>query len=195
MKLYQLPFSPNCQKVVSLAREVGLDLELVSLDIFKGEAKTPGMLAKNPNGKVPILEDGDFVLWESCAMLAYVAAAAGRTDLAPTAPRERADVERWMSWGTAHFAPAIRKVAFERIVKKLAGRGEADEAIVKAGTAEFATVARVLEESLGDDDYVCGRLGSCGLDLSPFPKVSAWLSRMTARDSIKRTLAASSLAA
>jgi glutathione S-transferase len=99
MKLYQFPFSPNCQKVVALAHEVGTPLELATVDLFKGEARTPAMLAKNPNGKLPILEDGDFVLWESRAMLAYLAAKAGRADLAPTTPRERAEVDRWTSSG------------------------------------------------------------------------------------------------
>src|SRR5690242_176262 len=58
MKLYQIPLSPNCQKVVALAHEVGVPLELAMVEIFKGGARTPAMLAKNPNGKLPILEDG-----------------------------------------------------------------------------------------------------------------------------------------
>ena len=94
MKLYQLSLSPNCQKVVALAHEVGQALELVHVDLFKGGARTPGMLAKNPNGKVPILEDGDFLLWESNAMLAYLATKANRSDLAPTSAKGRAEVER-----------------------------------------------------------------------------------------------------
>ncbi len=209
MKLYQFPFSPACQKVVAFAHEVGVPLELVTLELFKGEARTPAMLAKNPNGKVPILEDGEFVLWESTAMLAYIAAKTGRADLAPTTPRERAEVERWTSWEGAHFGPAIRKVAFERIVKKLAGLGAPDEAVVRTGIEEFAARASVLEQSLGTKEYVCGRLtiadfalapyaalaASCGLDFEPYPKAKAWLGRMAARDSIKKTLAAAREAA
>jgi glutathione S-transferase len=209
MKLYQHPFSPNCQKVIAVAHEVGVPLELATVDLFKGEARTPAMRAKNPNGKLPILEDGDFVLWESTAMLAYVAAKAGRTDLAPTTPRERAEVTRWTSWQGAHFGPAIRKVAFERIVKKLVGQGAPDEAVVKAAIGEFAVAASVLEQSLGTKEYVCGRLtiadfdlapyaalaGTCGLDFEPYPKAKAWLGRMVARDSMKKTLAAAREAA
>jgi glutathione S-transferase len=203
MKLYQFSLSPNCQKVVALGREVGAPLELVAVDVFKGGARTPAMLAKNPNGKVPILEDGDFVLWESTAMLSYIATKAGRTDLAPTTLRERAEVDRWLAWHGAHFGPAVRKVAFERIVKKLAGLGAPDEALVNAGIAEFATTAKVLEESLGDKQYLCGRLSiadfnllpyaavtaNCGLDFEPYPRAKAWLARMTARDSVRQTLA------
>jgi glutathione S-transferase len=204
MKLYQFPFSPNCQKVVALAHEVGVPLELATVELFKGEARTPAMRAKNPNGKLPILEDGDFVLWESTAMLAYIAAKAGRVDLAPMTPRERAEVDRWTSWQGAHFGPAIRKVAFERIVKKLVGRGAPDEGVVKAGIEEFAATASVLEQSLGTKEYLCGRLtiadfdlapyaalaASCGLDFEPYPKAKAWFERMATRDSMKKTLAA-----
>lgn len=204
MKLYQFPLSPNCQKVIALAYEVAVPIELATIDIFKGEARTPAMLAKNPNGKLPILEDGDFVLWESTAMLAYIAATANRADLAPTTPRERAEVDRWTSWQGAHFSPAIRKVAFERIVKKLAGLGTPDEALVKAGIEEFAMTANVLEQSLGTKEYVCGRLtiadfalapsaaltANCGLTFEAYPKTKAWLERMISRDSMKKTLAA-----
>ncbi len=209
MKLYQHPFSPNCQKVIAVAHEVGLPLELATVEIFKGESRSPAMRAKNPNGKVPILEDADFVLWESTAMLAYVAAKAGRVDLAPTTPRERAEVDRWTSWQGAHFGPAIRKVSYERVVKKIMGRGAPDEAVVKAGVEEFAALASVLEQNLGTKEYVCGRLtiadfdlapygalaADCGLGFDQFPKARAWLGRMTARDSMKRTLAAAREAA
>lgn len=204
MKLYQLPLSPNCQKVIALAHELNITLELVRVDVFKGETRTPTLLAKNPNGKLPILEDGELVLWESNAMLAYLAAKADRPDLAPTEPRARAELERWTFWQASHFGPAIRKVALERIVKKLAGWGAPDEALIKQGSEEFATTARVLDQWLASREYVCGRLtiadfalapyaaitGACGLDFDPYPNAKAWLARMLARDSVQKTLAA-----
>jgi glutathione S-transferase len=209
MKLYQIPLSPNCQKVVAVAHEVGLPLELIPVAVFKGEARTPHMLAMNSNGKLPILQDGDFILWESNAMLAYIAAKGGRTELSPTTPRERAEVERWTFWQGAHFGPAIRKVAFERIVKKLAGLGAPDESVVQAGMEEFATTASVLDRCLGTKEYVCGPLtiadfalapyaaltASCGLDFDAYPRAKAWLARMVARESMRRTLAAAREAA
>ena len=167
------------------------------------------MLSRNPNGRVPVLEDGDFVLWESSAMLGYVASKANRNDLAPTAPRERADVDRWLAWSVAHFGPAVRKVAFERIVKKLAGLGAPDEAAVRTGTEEFAAVAAVLDRSLDGKRYLCGTLtvadfgiapyaalcGSCGLDLAPYRDLQRWLGRMLERESMQRTLLAAREAA
>jgi glutathione S-transferase len=203
MKLYQFPLSPNCQKVIALAYEVGVPLQTASVDLFKGEARAPALLAKNPNGKLPILEDGDFVLWESNAMLGYIAAKVDRTDLAPTTPRERADVDRWLAWHNAHFGPAVGKVAFQRIVKKLGGLGAPDEAIVNQGIEEFARAASVLDQSLGTKECVCGRLtiadfalatyaalsDSCGLDMRSYPNAKAWRDRMSARESLKKTFA------
>jgi glutathione S-transferase len=204
MKLYQYGWSPNCQKVVALAHEASVPLEIVDVDIFKGQGRSPEMLARNPNGKVPILEDDDFVLWESNAMLGYIAAKADRSDLAPSNPRERADVDRWLSWQTAHFGPPIQRVAFQRILKKLANLGAPDEAIIKTAVDEFAVFAKVLDVSLAGKQFLCGRLTiadfalapaaalteSCGLDLSPYPNARVWLGRMLARESLKKTLAA-----
>jgi glutathione S-transferase len=203
MKLFQFPLSPNCQKVVALSREVNIPLELVNLEVFKGATKTPEFLAKNPNGKIPVLEDDGLLLWESNAILGYVAAKADRTDLAPTAPRERADVDRWLHWQAAHFSQAVGKVAFERIVKKLAGWGPPDEAVIAKGTEEFAAYAKVLDASLAGREFLCGRLTiadfsvatyaanteSCGLDLGPYPNARKWLGRMLARESVRSTLA------
>jgi len=209
VKLYQFPLSPNCQKVVALAREVGVPLQPIRVDVFKGESRTREYLAKNPNGKVPVLVDGDFVLWESNAMLGYIAGKAGRVDLAPTTPRERANVDRWLAWHNAHFGAAVGKVAFERIVKKLTGLGAPDEAAVKKGTDEFAVVADVLEKALAGQTYLCDTLTIadfcvapyaaatelCGLHFGDHPNVKAWLGRMLARDSLRETLAAAREAA
>jgi len=209
MKLYQFPLSPNCQKVTAFAREVGLPLEPVRVEVFRGGTRTSEFLARNPNGKIPVLVDGDFTLWESNAMLVYLAAKANRADLSPTTPRERADVERWLAWHNAHFGPAVGKVAFERIVKRLAGLGAPDEAAVKKGTEEFQVFADVLEKGLAGKAYLCGaltiadfgivtyaaRTESCGLDFDAHPNVKAWLGRMLARDSLRETLAAAREAA
>ena len=209
MKLYQYPLSPNSQKVLALAYEVEIPIEPCTLDVFKGATRTPEMLAKNPNGKVPVLEDGDFVLWESNAMLGYLAAKAGRTDLAPNNPRERAEVDRWLAWQSAHFGPAVSKVSFERIVKKLGGLGAPDEQIIQKGTAEFAIVAKVLDNWLAQREYLCGGLtiadfslithamvlDDCGLDLSPYRHALAWRERMAARRSVRSMLAGARAAA
>jgi glutathione S-transferase len=202
MKLYDFPASPNCRKVRAVAYELGIPFEHEPVNPLRGEARTPQFLAKNPNARVPVLEDGDFVLWESNAIIAYLATKHG-SSLVPSGARERADVDRWLSWQLAHLAPATRKVAFEVVVKKLAGRGEPDKALIAEGTAEFDEFSKVLDGSLGNKEYVAGRLSvadfalashysvapMCGLDVTRHPRVNAWLGRVLSRDSMKRALA------
>src|SRR5262249_27095991 len=87
MKLYDFAFSPNCRKVRALAYELGIQLEFVPVDLPKGAQHTPAFLAINPNGRVPVLVEGELVLWESTAIVRYLAAKTGSA-LVPAAPRD-----------------------------------------------------------------------------------------------------------
>jgi glutathione S-transferase len=121
----------------------------------------------------------------------------------PATPKERAEVDRWIAWQLAHLGPAMSKVAFERIVKKLTGQGAPDEAAIAVGTAEFAKLTAILDAALEGREYLAGALSladfnlashyslasACGLDTAPYPRVEAWLARMLGRDSMKRALA------
>jgi glutathione S-transferase len=199
MRIYDFPLSPNCRKVRSVVYELGLNAEFVPLNLFKGEQRGPDIVALNPNAKAPILVQGDFVLWESNAIVSYLAHGSA---LLPADPRERANVERWCDWQLAHMGPAIGKVAFQRLVKPMTGQGAPDARVVEEGMAEYARFGAVLESSLGTKEYVGGRLSIAdfvlasvfslaepvGLDTKPFPKVHAWLGRMLSRDSMRRTL-------
>lgn len=202
MKLYDFAFSPNCRKVRAVAYELGIPFETSHVDLPKGAARTPGYLAVNPNGRVPALVDDGFVLWESIAIMRYLSAQKGGA-LVPKDLRGQAEVDRWLAWQLAHLGPAMSKVAFERIVKKLTGQGAPDEAAIAAGTAEWEKLTALLDASLDGKEYVAGPLsladfalashyslaGMCGLDLAPHARVNAWLSRVLARDSMKRALA------
>jgi glutathione S-transferase len=112
-------------------------------------------------------------------------------------------MDRWLYWQTQHLAPAMSKVAFERVVKKLTGQGAPDQAQIDAGTAEFAKLSAVLDASLGNREYVAGRLtladfalashyslaATAGLDVTPYARVNEWLSRVLSRSSMRRALA------
>lgn len=200
MQLYDFAFSPNCRKVRAVAYELGIPLEHVPIDLLKGEQKSPAYLARNPMGRVPLLQDGDLVLWESTAIIRYLAFG---TALVPTERRAAAEVDRWIAWQLAHLQPAMSKVAFERIVKRLTRQGPPDPAVVEAGIAEFTAITAVLDGALAQRDYVAGSLSiadfalsahyslarACELSLAQFPHVESWLARMLERDSLKRTLA------
>ena len=107
MKLYAFAFSSNCRKVRAVAYELDIPLESVHVDLVNGASRTPGFLALNPNGRVPVLEDDGFVLYESTAIMRYLSAQKGDA-LVPTTLRGRADVDRWLAWQLAHLAPAMR---------------------------------------------------------------------------------------
>jgi len=200
MRLYDFPFSPNCRKVRAVAYEVGVPLEHVTVNLLQGESRAPAFLAKNPMGRVPVLEDGELVLWESTAIIRYLAAG---SELVPTARGAAAEVDRWIAWQLAHLQPAMSKVAFERVVKRLTRQGPPDEAIVAAGSAEFADMTRILDSALARKEFLAGALSiadfalaahyslaeACGLDVAPFAHVDAWLSRMLSRSSMQRALA------
>jgi len=199
MKIYDFALSPNCRKVRAVVYELGLTPEFLPVHIFKSEQHRPEVTALNANERVPILVDGDFVLWESNAIAAYLAHG---TPLLPSSARERADVDRWSAWQLSHFGPAVGKVAFQRWVKPMTGKGQPDPAIVEEGTAEYTKLMGVLEASLGNKEYVAGRLSiadfilasifsiatTVGLETSSFPKAHAWLERVMARESMKRAL-------
>ena len=202
MKIHDFAFSPNSRKVRAVAYELGIPLELVHVDLVKGGQRAPAFLALNPNGRVPVLVDGDLVLWESVAILRYLCSKRDGA-LLPTDPRDAAEVDRWLSWQLAHLAPAMSKVSFERVVKRLTGQGQPDEAIIAAASADFANLTRILDEALQGREYLARTLSiadfalashytlaeTAGLEMAPFTRVSAWLERVCARESMRRALA------
>jgi len=155
MKLYDFAPSPNARKVRSVVYELGVTLEIVPIDLFHGGSHAPAFLAKNPNGRIPVLEDGDFVLWESTAILHYLARGSA---LVPAAPRANADMHRWLAWQVAHLGPAMSKVGFERVVKRYTNRGAPDQARIAEGTAEFAQLIQIFDAAIADREYVAGTL-------------------------------------
>jgi glutathione S-transferase len=202
VKLYECPSSPHCLKVRAVAYELEVELEGILVNIFQGAARSPGFEALNPNGLVPVLVDGEFVLWESNAILTYLASAHGGGALSSADPRERADVDRWLHWQSAHLGPAISAVAFERLVKPIALRAPVDCAAAAAAARDFRAHCRVLEAALQHHDHVANRLSvadfalACvlytaarvNLGVEAFPRTAAWLQRMLSRDSVARAL-------
>jgi len=156
MKLHVFPPSPRALKVLALARHLNYDLEIAIVDLFKGEQRQPSYAALNANMRMPVLEDGDFVLWESNAILQYLAAKKPESGLWPADIRGQADVARWCNWESAHWSPGVTPIAFERVVKKLAGRGDPDPKEVERGLAAFHPLAEVLNAHLRGKRWLLG---------------------------------------
>jgi glutathione S-transferase len=158
MKLYGFPPSPNTWKVRAVAAHLGLPLELEFVDLTKGASRTPAYLAINPTGRTPTLVDGDFKLWESNAILQYIAAkSASPLSLWPNDPRARAEISRWQCWQLAHWdAEACAPLTFQRLVKKLVNLGPPDETVVAKGLEAFNKEAKVLDDHLAKQKYLVG---------------------------------------
>jgi glutathione S-transferase len=203
MRLYNANFSPNALRVRAVANELGIALEIVEVDIRKGDNRAEDFLARNPNAKVPVLEDGDFVLWESRAICAYLAGLKPEAGLYPSDLRTRAIVDQWAWWQAIHLGPAMQKLSFEAVLKAKFGMGDPDPDVVEAERKNTAQFLTVLERGLAGRDWIAGALSladfylattfmyrdPAGISLDALPNVAGWIERLEARDSWQKAVA------
>jgi glutathione S-transferase len=156
MKLYYHPASPFARKPRIAAALLGIDLELEFVDLFAGAGQTPEFLKLNPQGKVPTLVDGDFSLWESNAIVQYLAAQAPTSPLWPADPRSRADILRWQFWESTSLAPPCAIYVSENVLKPMLGRGEPDSAELRKGEEKFHRAAKLLDAHLANRPWLVG---------------------------------------
>jgi glutathione S-transferase len=155
MRLYHNPLSSSARRVLMAAEHMNTPLDLVTVDLMS-EADRRRLGELNPNCKVPVLEDGDFLLWESGAIMQYLAEKTPGQTLYPQDVQARADVNRWMFWGCQHFSPAIGILTWERLWKGMTGNGEADPKEVARGEAEMAAYGTVLDGHLAGRAWLVG---------------------------------------
>ena len=195
MKLYGFPPSPNTWQVRALAAYLGVPLEFEFVDLTKGAQRTPAVLTLNPAGRTPLLVDGDFNLWETLAIMQYLASKKPNS-LWPNDARSRADITRWQSWTLAHWnRDACVPLLFERFVKKLLNLGEPDQAAIAKGVDAFAKEAAMLDAHLAKQKYLVGDgltvadfavaaplfyAEKAALPLQPHPHIRAWFQRVSA---------------
>lgn len=203
MKLYQNPFSSAAMKVRAVVAELGLACEFVPVDMSPGkrEHKSPEFLAKNPNGKVPTLDDDGFCVWESNAILCYLAAKKPEAGLMPTDPRGMAAVQQWLQWQATTLGPASTEVMMETVYAKMMGRTPSPEKLA-TGMEKLLAALGVMETCLAGKEYFCGKptiadfslhssllpRTQMGFDLDAHPNVKAWALRMEARESVRKSL-------
>jgi len=153
MKLYYFPPSPNTRKAHAVAIHLELPLELQLIDLEKGEQRTAEFLQLNPTGRTPVLQDGDFVVWESTAIMQYLASQV-TTTLFPQDPKSRAEIMRWQSWQLAHWHSACQPLQFENVVKQILQLGDPDPQVVQRATDMFHKEAIVLDAHLSDRKFL-----------------------------------------
>ena len=189
MQLYVFPPSPNSLRCQAVANQLGIELELISVDLAGGAQMNADFVALNPNHKIPTLVDGDFVLWESGAIMLYLARMKPGNDLAPEDLQARASMAQWLFWNASHWGPTCGIFTFENLVKKILNIGEPDPAELQRGRQEFARFGTVLNDHLKGRDTLVGNsttladhavvswlvhADGAGLPLDDYAEITRW---------------------
>ncbi len=193
--------TPNGKKIPIFLEEAGVPYVLHKVDIGKEEQRSPEFLAKNPNGKIPVLvdSDGPVTIFESGAILVYLAEKFEK--FIPKSPQGRAAAMAWLMFQMSAVGPLMGQLGYFR-------RHKGDPAEAKLGVARFDGEVRrvfgVLDGQLAKNDYLAGEYsiadmatypwiagyGFFNYDVAEWPHLKAWLERVGARPAVKKALAA-----
>lgn len=189
----------RANRCVWAAEETGLPYELVAIDLAKGDQKSPDYLKINPNARVPAMQDGDLVLWESFAINLYLARKAGG-DLAPKSAAEEALMTMWSMWATNELEKFGLDILFHTAFLP---EDKRNPKVVDAALAAMERPLKVLDAALAQGPLVGGRFTMADLNvacillylrgrpdyLSNFPNVAAALKAASGREGFKRAFA------
>jgi len=190
MKLYDHPASPNCMKTRIALRQLEIPFERVTVDLFKRETRTPEHMARNPDGRVPVLElDSGETIPESGAILLYLAEG---TRLLPDDRVARAHVHQWMFFEQNQIEAQLAVVRFVVLTGREPRAPEFTEILRGRGRGSLASLSRGLAD---ERPYICGEdytvadialyayvhcAGDAGVDPREHAMIGAWLDRVEA---------------
>lgn len=185
--------SINVQKVMWCAAELGVSVERMDVGGAFGGNDTPEYLAKNPNGKIPVLEDGEFILWESNSIVRYLAETHGAAPWYPDDIQTRAEANQWMDWYLTCLHPPMTVIFWSLIRTAPEDR---DMAKVEKATADAAALFRILDDRLTTRDFITGTepcMGDIPIGCAAYrwftmdvarpdlPNLKAWYDRLKSR--------------
>jgi glutathione S-transferase len=200
LRLHYFP-TLNGQKVAIALEEMGLPYEVVLVNILAGGQTRPELLAVNPNGRIPALEDGEVTVFESAAILQYLGRKTGL--FYPADEKTRAQIDSWLFWQMAALGPMSGQVNwFERAAAKPERAPAETSLALHRFRKETARLFGVLDRRLAGRDYVCGdysiadmccwtwidRYPANGGGLGGFPDLAAWHARIAERPAVQRAL-------
>ncbi len=191
--------SSNVKKVLWLADELKLTYERIGADLSFGAIDTPEFRKLNPNARVPTIEDGDFVLWESNAIMRYLAMKYGGEAFYPPEPAARANIDRWLDWQLSTLIPVDVPVYWGTIRTPPEKR---DMAAIAVGAEKLVAVWAILEAQLANRQFAASDrfsiadialgvlvyrfLANPFLKRPPLPRLTAWQDRLRARPPFKK---------
>ncbi|MBE0148890.1 glutathione S-transferase family protein [Serratia sp. PL7] len=192
--------SNNVKKVRWCAAELGLNYTHINAGGAFGKVNEEPYRSLNPNGLVPLLQDGDFVLWESNTIVRYLAAKFGQTPFYPQDLQARAAAEKWMDWNTSTIAVPFRTVFWGMVRTPPEKR---DMALIQAAIAELEQHFTIIERTLAEQPYLSGQefgigdipLGSfvyawfsIPIERQPSPHMERWYQRLCARPAYQHSV-------
>lgn len=181
------------RKACAAARYLDSPVTYAHIDLAKGEQKAPDYVALNPNGKVPLLVDGERVVWEANAIICHLSLIAG-ADLWPKDPERQIDIIRWLSWDSVHFTRYTSQLYFEHVIKAQFGLGEPDPAAIDEATGYFNKYASILGQHLSGRRFLIGDdlsvadfavavtlpyAREAAIPLDEFPTIKEWHERIS----------------
>jgi glutathione S-transferase len=197
IKLYHAVPSSNSDRVKIALHEKGLAYEGIKLDLAKRDQKSPEHLQRNPYGKVPVIDDGGNVLFESCIINEYLDEKYPAPPLMPKDPYLRGRGRVLIDYGLNYLHEPYWALRNEIFFKKEAERSES---LMEEKRRMLRHLLRYLEDALGDRPYFLGEISLTDIDLWPrfarmedygvlpapnLPRLNAWIERMKARPSVK----------
>jgi glutathione S-transferase len=197
LKIWGRVNSVNVKKVLFAAEELGLKYERIDAGREYGVVNTPQYKKMNPNSLVPTIDDGGFVLWESHAIVRYLAAKHGTGTLWPVDLKQRADSDRWMDWAFT-FQASLRTVFWNLVRTPPEKR---DMQAVEEGRKKCAELLSIPDEALANRPYFAGNELTIGdiplgchvqiwmrlpIERPAHPNLSRWFDRLSARAAFKK---------
>ena len=191
IKVYGDPGSGSLRRVTTAANTMGVNIQRVNIDLFKGESHTPEFLQLNPHGLTPVLQDGDTVIWEASAINLYLAEKANSNLLGRT-QAERFEVLQWMFWSGEQWRIFSTLLFNEWAGAALMGKRHT-EAIVELATTNIRNAAAVLNSHLETRNFIVGdaltladidiaapfsQYKRTGAPFDEFPNLIAWQERL-----------------
>ena len=198
LTIYGRTNSVNVQKVLWCLAELGVPYERIDAGLEHGKNNEPWYLALNPNGRIPLLQDGAFTLWESNTIVRYLAAKHGLGGLYPASPEARALAERWMDWQLSTLVSPV-SIVFQNLLRR--PPEQRDAGAIARHTVEANRAVALLDAHLATQPYVGGdrfTMGDIpvgatahrwleipGIERPEFSAVRAWRSRLAQRDGFR----------
>ena len=197
IKLHYHPMSTYSRRVLMAFLEKDVPHELVLVDMAARKHRDPAYLALNPYGRVPTLQDGDFVLYESTAILDYIETLYPQPPLVPADPRERALVDMHIKLCDIQLARHAGTIMFP---KRFLPKERWDEKAMALAKGEIDKHLAILEGQIRDKEYLVGDRYTLAevcytpfvqffplMEIAPPPAVASWVARMLARPSAVKT--------